>query len=273
MKTMKTTLKMVIQRLKDAGIEDAAFEAAELAAAATGRSKASLMTGEFEFEEIEEYVRRRIGGEPLQYILGQWEFMGCPLKVSSDCLIPRADTELIASLAIDALPQGGRFADLCTGSGCIAAALLVHRRDIRGTAVELYKDTLNIAAENIRLNGVSERLEIVCADVREDCLSGEYDVIVSNPPYVTKDEMKLLSPEVQREPRHALTDGGDGLSIIRKIVEIYPSHLKTDGRLFIEIGWQQGDALRRITAERELCCNIIKDAAGRDRVAEIYCND
>lgn len=263
------TLRAVAQRLKDAGIRDASFEAAELACAATGKSRAAVMTEELDAFKIEELLARRLAGEPLQYILGQWEFMGCPMKVSPDCLIPRADTEVLAELAVEALPVGGRFADLCTGSGCIAVSVLYHRRDAVGTAVELYENTIRIAGENAVLNGVSDRLELVTADVTADCLKGKYDVIVSNPPYVTSEEMNSLDREVLYEPAHALTDGGDGLSIIKRIIELYPSHLTDDGVLAVEIGWQQGAAVQHIAAENGLFSEIIKDTAGRDRVVKM----
>lgn len=263
------TLRAVVQRLEAAGIPDAFFEASEIICAATGRSRAAVMTEEFSGEDVEKLLSRRIEGEPLQYILGSWEFMGCPIKVSPDCLIPRADTEVLAELAIKSLPRGGRFADLCTGSGCIAVSVLYHRTDVTGVAAELYEKTADIAKENAVLNGVDDRLEIICADVMSDCLEGKFDVIVSNPPYVTAEEMKTLSKEVLREPHHALTDGGDGLSIIRKIIELYPKHLNRGGMLGIEIGWQQGLAVRRIALENGLGCEVIKDSGGRDRVAWI----
>lgn len=261
------TLRALTQILLTAGIKDAAFEAGELACAATGRSLASVMTDDFDETAVMPLAKRRIGGEPLQYILGQWEFMGCPFKVTPDCLIPRADTEILAQLLIDAIPRGGRFADLCTGSGCIAVSALYHRKDITGTAVELYENTLGIAKENAFINGVLDRLEFIHADVTSDCLGNEkYDVIVSNPPYVTAEEMKELDREVLCEPYYALTDGGDGLSIIRRIIELYPAHLKKCGVLAIEIGWQQGEAVQKIAAENGFVSNIIKDTADRDRV-------
>ncbi len=263
-------LREITQILRQAGIEDAAFEAAELVCAATQMSRASVMTGDIDYGKVSPYIERRISGEPLQYILGQWEFMGCPVKVSPDCLIPRADTEVLAGLLINELPRGGRFADLCTGSGCIAVAALYHRQDATGTVVELYEATMNVARENAVLNGVADRLELILADVTSDCLGNEkYDVIVSNPPYVTADEMKALDREVLYEPSHALTDGGDGLSIIRRIIELYPAHLNNGGVLAIEIGWQQGNAVQKIAAENGLCSGIIKDTAGRDRVVRI----
>lgn len=261
------TLRALTQILLTVGIKDAAFEAGELACAATGRSLASVMTDDFDETAVMPLAKRRIGGEPLQYILGLWEFMGCPFKVTPDCLIPRADTEILAQFLIDAIPRGGRFADLCTGSGCIAVSALCHRKDITGIAVELYENTLSIAKENAEKNGVLDRLEFIHADVTSDCLGSEkYDVIVSNPPYVTAGEMKELDREVLCEPYYALTDGGDGLSIIRRIIELYPAHLKECGVLAIEIGWKQGAAVQRIAEKNGLVSNIIKDTADRDRV-------
>lgn len=268
------TLRALTQILLAAGIKDAAFEAGQIACAATGKSLASVMTDEIADTEVLPLAERRISGEPLQYILGEWEFMGCPLKVSPDCLIPRADTEILAKFLIDSIPGGGRFADLCTGSGCIAIAALCHRGDVTGTAVELYENTLSLAKENAAINGVCDRIEFIHADVTKDCLGSEkYDVIVSNPPYVSRDEMKALEREVFHEPHHALTDGGDGLSIIRRIIELYPAHLADGGVLAIEIGWQQGAAVQKIARENGLVSHIIKDTADRDRVVCIKKSD
>ena len=117
--------------------------------------------------------------------------------------------------------------------------------------------------------GVSDRIELILGDARTDILNGKFDVIASNPPYVTLSEMEELSPEVHREPRHALTDEGDGLSIIRKIIDHSPAHLKEGGSLAIEIGWKQGDSIKAISAAHGLSCRILKDMEGRDRVAKI----
>lgn len=261
------TLKETAKTLEAAGVPDAGFDAAELICRFENVSRALAMTGDFSSEELFRAVERRKSGEPLQYILGEWDFMGFTFKVTPDCLIPRFDTEVLCGYLVENLPENGRFADLCTGTGCIAVAALKMRNDAAASAVELYPETISVAKENAETLGVSDRLELILADVCTDCLSGEYDIIVSNPPYVTSEEMKALPREVKFEPPHALTDGGDGLSVIRKIAEIYPRHLKEGGSLAIEIGSLQGEALRTIAEENSLTCQILRDTGNRDRVA------
>lgn len=263
------TLIQIRKTLEESGVPDAAFDAAELICHFEKVSRASAMTGDFSSPALIEAIEKRKSGEPLQYILGEWDFMGYTFRVTPDCLIPRFDTEVLCSYLVENLPENGRFADLCTGSGCIAAAALKMRADARATAVELYPETLKIAKENAENLGVSDRIEFIEADVTADCLSGKFDMIVSNPPYVTLSEMADLSREVKKEPPHALTDGGDGLSIIRKIIEIYPAHLKDGGILAIEIGYKQGNALREIAKKYSLTCEILRDSGDRDRVAVI----
>jgi release factor glutamine methyltransferase len=136
--------------------------------------------------------------------------------------------------------------------------------------VELYPETMDVARENGSLHKVDDRLEYILGDVTEDVLCGEFDVIVSNPPYVTVEEMEEISPEVEKEPARALTDGGDGLSIIRKIIEIYPRHVKKGGCLAIEFGWKQGEAVTNIARELGYDSEILCDLEGRDRVIVIH---
>lgn len=262
------TLREAEKMLRENGVADAGFDAAELICHTEKVSRAAAMTGDFGSKELENALSRRASGEPLQYILGQWDFFGYTFKVTPDCLIPRFDTEILCSYLTENLPQGGRFADLCTGTGCIAIAALKQRRDATGTALELYPKTARVAEENAKMLGVDDRLQIVTADVTKDgSIEGLFDIIVSNPPYVTAEEMKSLQREVTYEPTYALTDGGDGLSIIREIVRLYPKHLKEGGSLAIEIGWLQGDAVRQIAAENGLSCKLLKDSGNRDRVA------
>ena len=263
------TFSEITARLKEAGIESAAFEAAELIAHFEKVSRASARFGDFSSTELSEAVERRISGTALQYIIGEWDFMGYTFKVSCDCLIPRADTELLCSFLCENAPKNGYFADLCTGSGCIAVAALCERPDLRAVAVELYPETLEIAKENARRLGVADRIEFIQGDVTEDVLCEKFDIIVSNPPYIALSEMDTLEKEVLGEPRHALTDGGDGLSVIRKIIEIYPAHLKDNAPLAVEIGWKQGAAVTDIAESFGLQAEILKDIESRDRVVVI----
>ncbi len=265
-------LKQIASKLSEFGVEDAEFEASVLVEHFEGCSRAVQLATDKDYTSatLARAVERRCAREPLQYIIGEWDFMGYTFKVTPDTLIPRADTELLCELLVHKLKPGARFADLCTGSGCIAVAALRMREDVSGVAVELYPETIKVARQNAELHGVSDRLQLVTADVCCDSLEGEFDVIVSNPPYVTAEEMNEISPEVKREPRHALTDGGDGLYIIRKIIEIYPAHLKKGGLLAIEFGWKQGEAVLGLARELGYDAEIVRDIEGRDRILVIY---
>ncbi len=221
--------------------------------------------------ELEKAIERRIKREPLQYILGKWSFMNETYNVTQDVLIPRQDTEVLVKYGIDNLPQGGRFADLCTGSGCVAVSLLARRKDAFGVAVEKYPKTLEVARKNAEINGASQRLGFILGDVTEDVFEKEvfFDAILSNPPYVSLEEYATLGEEEKREPKHALTDGKDGLSIIKSILDIYPCHIKKDGFLALEIGYRQGGDVHAEAEKRHLSCEILPDIEGRDRVCVI----
>ena len=261
------TLPEIEARLTAAGVDSPRFDALELVAHFEGISRAAAcIGGDFTSPALRAAVERRCRREPLAYILGEWDFMGYPFRLSPDTLIPRSDTELLCSLLIRELPAGGRFADLCTGSGCIAIAALLQREDAAGVGVELYPRTLEVARENARLHGVEQRLELLQGDVRTMELPGTFDWIVSNPPYVTAEEMQSLSPEVQKEPACALTDGGDGLAFYRSIFDRCPRFLRPGGTLAVEIGWQQGDTVCAIAREAGLEPVVLQDLEGRDRV-------
>ena len=266
------TLTDVQRRLAAAGIEDAAWEARLLAARYTGLSDARLLImGQQELDApgLEEAVARRVTREPLQYILGEWSFMGLAFSVNPHCLIPRPDTETLVEYAIRHLPKNARVADLCTGSGCIGIALAHYRPDIIVTAVDLFPETAKVAEENARRLGVSDRFTVQVGDVTKKIFSdGErFSAIVSNPPYITLDEMKELAPELAFEPRAALTDEGDGLSVIRGVLDTAACHLEEGGLLLMEFGAEQGTAVSRLAREYSFYdVHILKDAAGHDRV-------
>ena len=263
------TLTELTRELHGAGIEDAAFEARLICSRFTGISEAKLLSdADAELPENEELslaVARRLSHEPLQYILGEWEFMGLPFDVSDKCLIPRADTELLCETAIKYLPRGGRLLDLCTGSGCIAVSVAHYRPDAVVTALEKYRGALTVAEKNAMRNAVT--VDFIEADVNDPtAVTGAFDVIVSNPPYVTADEMKTLRPELAFEPREALTDGGDGLSFYRSIMGIYPAHLAPGGTLAFEHGAGQGEAVRQIVRDAGFVPETLFDLGGHERV-------
>ena len=228
---------------------------------------------EYESEELEDAVRRRLSHEPLQYILGKWEFYRQTFEVSPDCLIPRADTEILVETAIRLLPLGARFADLCTGSGCIAVSTLAERPDTRAVALEKFPATLSLAKRNARKNGVDTRFCGVLADVLSPApvLEGSpFDAILSNPPYIPTKDIDALSQEVHAEPFVALDGGEDGLLFYRAILKNYASLLKKDGFFLFEIGFDQADALTSLAKEQNFAhVRVLRDFGGNDRVVYI----
>lgn len=262
----------ICARLRAAGIEDAEFDAACLLEHFCGVSAASLplRRGEaFENEALSDAVARRERHEPLQYLIGVWWFCGQEYEVNEHTLIPRADTEILVEEALRALPRGARFADLCTGSGCIAVSTLCMRRDTTAVAVDLFEETLAVAQRNAVRNAVGDRAEFLRADVLralpfED---GAFDAILSNPPYIRTEVVGTLAPELAYEPRAALDGGADGLIFYRSILTLHTRLLKPDGMFLFEIGYDQGEDLHRLAAEHGFSCRIVRDLGGCDRVA------
>ena len=181
------------------------------------------------------------GREPLQYILGETEFMGLTFHVEPGVLIPRADTEILVEKALAWMKPGARVLDIGTGSGAIAVSLAKLGRPAQVTAVDVSDRALEIARQNAERNGAAVEF------VKSDCFSAlkgrKYDMIVSNPPYISEDEMRGLMPEVTREPELALFGGADGLDFYRRISREAPEYLNEGGCLLFEIGWLQKDAV------------------------------
>ena len=268
------TYSELCQKLRCAGVENAEWDAALLIEHFCGVSAAEArLFGDCSYDHaaLLEAAERRCARFPLQYLIGRWKFYRQTYEVSPDCLIPRADTEILVEEAIRLLPRGAQFADLCTGSGCIAISVLVERPDTVAVALEKYPSTLALAERNAVLNDVRERFTPLCADVlKSDCLPKEmqFDAILSNPPYIPAGELEGLAPELGAEPRVALDGGADGLVFYRSIVTEQAKHLKENGCFLLEIGYDQADAIRNIAAAAGFPnCRILKDYGGNDRVA------
>ncbi len=254
------------ERFRGAGVENARGEAELLISELIGRFSD---TEDYTDERLLAAVEKRCERYPLQYILGKWWFCRCELEVSESCLVPRPDTETVVEEAIKLLPAGGSFADLCTGSGCIAIAISDMRADVSGIAVELYQRTLELARRNAVRNKVSDKLEFVRGDVLSGDVLGEkkYSAIISNPPYIRSDVIDTLELEVLHEPRAALDGGDDGLIFYRAIVEKYQKNLDSDGYFIFEIGYDQAEDIEGIALENGFTCTVKKDLGGCDRVA------
>lgn len=270
-----------------AGTDDPQEEACLLLSHFCGAGRAALLCDRertYESSALDAAVQQRLTGYPLQYILGEWYFFGCRFRVSPACLIPRPDTEILVEAGLARLQPGAVAADLCTGSGCIATALLVSRPDMTLCAgLELFPETLALAQENAACNGVGERFLPVCADLLTDgadrlrralCArlperqDGQVDMILSNPPYIREAELPELAPELAFEPRAALDGGTDGLTFYRAILNRYGELLRPGGWLLLEIGWDQADDLRRLAGEAGgwTDAEVRQDLGGRDRV-------
>ena len=204
---------------------------------------------------VQKGLDRLLEGEPLAYVLGEWEFYGLNLVVSPDVLIPRDDTVAVASLAISQglfLDKDPRILDLCCGSGCIGLAVASRVKDAKVTLADLSQKALNVAKQNTALNHMTGRVRCVQADATKPAPAflGKFDMIISNPPYITGEEMKQLPKSVADfEPHMALYGGEDGLDFYRAIAENYTPALKPGGYLCLEFGMGQGDDVCRILAE------------------------
>ena len=261
------TLAELTRRLREGGIPDAETDARLLISHLFGVKSAALFAEparEYESEALTRALSRRLAREPLQYILGEVAFFEELYEVSSDCLIPRSDTELLVEYAIRHLPKGARFADLGTGSGCIAVSVLAHRNDLSAVAADISDRALSLAAKNAEKNGVRARFTPVLTDMRapDTSLFEGVSAILSNPPYIVRGVLSTLAPELAYEPRLALDGGEDGLDFYRAVLDGFDVPL-----YLFEIGFDQGDALISLAKSHGLCAEIHKDLGGCDRLA------
>ena len=270
------TYQELVALLKEANVESPEWDAALLLEHFCGISIGSIDptdTTDYQSKELEEAAHCRAAHYPLQYILGEWSFYRQTYEVSPDCLIPRSDTEVLVEEAIRRLPHGAHFADLCTGSGCIAISTLYERPDTTAVAVDKFENTLALAERNAQKNGVDSRLALRLCDVLSTPLfdaNETFDAILSNPPYIRTSVVGELAPEVLAEPASALDGGADGLLFYRAILQNGKKHLRAGGFFLFEIGFDQAEDVTRLAKEAGYpTCQIIKDLSGNDRVAWI----
>ena len=225
----------------------------------------------------EKALARLKNHEPLAYVLGEWYFYNETYKLTPDCLIPRPDTEHVVDELIRLLPENGFFADLCTGSGCIAISTLASRPDARAFACDISSGALKTARENAVLNGVFDRIEFETLDVCGDGLKNgvTFDIIASNPPYIDSGVIPSLEPELAFEPRAALDGGPDGMRFYRAILSGFAKNLAPGGAFVLEIGYDQAEKMRALCRGLfggDFSLRIVKDYGGRDRVAVVCPN-
>lgn len=213
-------------------------------------------------------LERRRNREPLQYILGRWDFMGLDFELSPDTLIPRQDTEILVETVLGDLHDGMRILDLCTGTGCILISLLKYSNDCMGVGTDISE--VAIATAKVNAKRLLDDMTDVIFTVGDlyDAADGQFDIIVSNPPYIPSGVIGTLEPEVRDyEPLRALDGGADGLELIRRIIDGARKHLVRGGSLYIETGYDQGAAVTGLMTDAGFInVKVYKDYAGLDRV-------
>lgn len=266
--------------LKGAGAEEsAALEARELICCAAGKDREEfyrdlpLYTSESVERRTGELLVRRLRGEPVAYVIGEWDFCGLTLTVTPEVLIPRADTEVLAQEAMDIaepLEDGARVLDLCAGSGCIGLAVATACPNVRVTLAELSEDALRVCKANVQRCGLTARAACITADALQPPHPSlrEFDLIVCNPPYIRRGELEGLDPSVRdHEPRMALDGGEDGLDFYRSIAKHWGAALRPGGKILLEVGYDQAGAveiLLGVNGFKEV--SAIQDTRGIRRV-------
>lgn len=213
-------------------------------------------------------IERRKKGEPLQYILGETEFMSLDFFVREGVLIPRSDTEILVETVIDKIgDKKTTVADICTGSGCIGISIAHYKKNTDVELFDISDIALETAEKNIKRNNVSDRVKSYKMDILNEYPKKKYDVVVSNPPYIVKAVIETLQTEVKDyEPRIALDGGEDGLVFYRRIAETAHNFLKKGGLLAFEIGYNQGESVRGLMQNDFYDTEVIKDLNDNDRV-------
>lgn len=275
--TLQQIYKEGRERLLKADIEDADLDAWYLLEYVTGISRASYyghpetVLAEKQAEEYRECIARRESHIPLQHITGEQEFMGYTFAVNEHVLIPRQDTEVLVEEALKLLRPGMRLLDMCTGSGCILLSLLkmgCEQRgigDLKGTGCDISGEALSVARKNVQRLGV--QADLIQGDLFEH-VTGRFDMIISNPPYIRTQVIKELAEEVRlHDPYIALDGHEDGLYYYRKIVEESRKYIENGGHLLFEIGYDQGREVSKLMEEAGYSeVRVKKDLAGLDRV-------
>lgn len=266
------------RRLREGGIEDPSLEARRLLALASGYTDTELIARFFLYanEDTEKKVRqliyRRLGGEPLAYIAGGWEFYGLPFLVDRNVLIPRIDTEALVFTALELMKNTPepRILDLCCGSGCIGCTLARKLPNARVIFADISPEALAVTRKNVSLHRLAQRSVCMNADALSPppLRMENFDLLCCNPPYITTAEMETLDPSVKDwEPALALDGGSDGLVFYRGVLENWKSVLKDNGIVIFEVGEGQAEPVRALLAENgfyNLGCAL--DTIGVERV-------
>jgi len=291
--TIQKLLNWVTEYLKNKGIDSPRLSAELLLSYVLGLKRIELYTQfnkiveQEQLTQLRELVKCAAGHEPIAYLTGKKEFYSLELEITKDCLIPRPETELLVERAIEFLrTRGGEqsVCDLCTGCGCIAVSIARNFADCRIVATDISDAALEVAARNVKQYGLDNRVKLLQGDLFEPIIAGlpvqrsvsevgdpaKFDLIVCNPPYVSEPEFEKLAKNVRDfEPRQALAAGVDGLDIIKRLIANANQHLKPAAALMLEIGNEQGEAVRRMLEDtgRFDTIKIEKDYQKLDRLA------
>lgn len=261
LKTYNTLYLDTRQRLRLAGVEAAQLEAKELVCFASGKSREEFYAGLRLYaapqveERLGELVQRRLQGEPLAYILGEWDFMGLNLMITPDVLIPRSDTETVAQRAVEIARASGEHArvlDLCCGSGCIGLAVAKNSKNCRVVLADVSDKALDVARKNTIRTGLSGQTTTFWADARmaPPRLIWDFNLIVCNPPYIRSGDLAGLDPSVRDfEPHLALDGGEDGLDFYRSVAGQWKTAMRSACVLLFEVGYDQADDVLEILSE------------------------
>ena len=253
--SIDNTVAEAAKLLKTKGVDRPHLEASLLLADLLGRDRAYLIAhgadevAADQYEDFKSRIARRAAGEPLQYITGHQEFFKLDFEVTPDVLIPRSETELIVEAALDLIDKTSalRFAEIGTGSGCIAITLLREFLNFRAIAVDISIAALKVARRNAERHRVTDRLRLIESDGFGAIEPNEtFELIVSNPPYVSDEEMERLQREVRFEPARALAGGPDGFAVIRELLNDAPAFLQSGGYFIFEIGFGQGETVKEL---------------------------
>ena len=259
--------------LEEAGVPDAGVDARLLLEFTCEISRSDLFVhGDRvpETQQEEAYrgmIQKRSQRIPLQHLTGEQDFMGLTFRVNENVLIPRQDTEILVEEILRDMHGGMRILDVCTGSGCILISLLNYSNECQGVGVDLSKEALEIARENAAKLIPEEDCTFIESDLLEK-VEGKFDIVVSNPPYIASSVIETLMPEVrEHEPRMALDGRADGLHFYRRIIKECQPFLNGGAKVFFEIGFDQGEAVREMMERNGfLEVSVVKDYAGLDRV-------
>lgn len=271
--TYREAVEFGTKCLTDAGVPDAALDAWYLLQMVCKIERSYYYVhGEEDItqdaqKEYEIAVQKRAEHIPLQYIIGEQEFMGLRFKVNSNVLIPRQDTETLVEQVLKIVKPGMKVLDLCTGSGCVLISVLKNAPELTGMGSDISKAALFVAKENAKLHEVDA--EWVRSDLFDN-ITETFDVIMANPPYIPTGEILSLMPEVRDfEPENALDGGADGLDFYRKIAGQVKDYLNPGGYVYMEIGYDQGEAVSELMRNAGFTeVEVIKDLARNDRVVK-----